>query len=809
MQSSEFESDDATEFQDPPSAATGGAALAPGTQFGPYVIRRLLGEGGMGRVYLAQQLRPVRREVALKLIREQVASPLARAYFDVERQALAQMQHPSIAKVFDAGTTHDGHPYLAMEVVEGRPITRFCQDEKLSCDKRLSLFARVCNGVQHAHQKGIIHRDLKPANVLVHDIDGEPTPKIIDFGIAIGGAVAGASATVDHSASERAGTAIYMSPEQSGSQHLDLDTRSDVYSLGVMLYEVLTDADAARLTSIAHRSARAPHQTLLAAIDSDAQDNTEPLAQTTLLQAARRLPGELRAILRKALAADRNDRYDSAAALADDLERFRERRPVNALPHSRLYVMRTFVARHRLGIATAALATAALLVGTALAVHGLRRAEKSAALAQVEAAKAAQVADFVRGILAGVDPDRARGMDRSLMRLVLDSAAQRAGRELAGQPAVRASIERTIGDSYASLGELVLAGTHYEAALAAGRAAHIEAAKLARIAMRAAQNIDNEGHLPQAVAAGEKAFALVAALPPTNRDRLFIESQLAGLEVDAGRLKAARTRYLRVLGLQRREFGADDQDTLATMEGLAIADSDLAKYDEARPLYEELIAKRRAHLGDEHSKTLDAVNGLAVLELEQKHFKAAEKLLAPELPLYERVFGPDHPMTLRIIANLGGAIRQQGRNEEARPYYQRALKMSNALYGPRSPNTVMMQTNLASLLRDAGELKLAEKHARAAAANAPAAFGSNPFRAIIYKELATVLTREHLYADAERELDRAWNILANAKGYGPAHPRSQEIVDAYVDLYTAWDKPKAAALWSARRNRETVDASTP
>ncbi|MGA9422075.1 MAG: serine/threonine-protein kinase, partial [Rhodanobacteraceae bacterium] len=371
MQPSKFESDDATEFQDPPSVASGGSALEPDTQFGPYVIRRLLGEGGMGRVYLAQQLRPVRREVALKLIREQVASPLARAYFDVERQALAQMQHPSIAKVFDAGTTHDGHPYLAMEVVEGRPVTHFCRDDKLSRNQRLTLFARVCNGVQHAHQKGIIHRDLKPANVLVHDIDGEPTPKIIDFGIAIGGAAGGTSATVDRSVSERAGTAIYMSPEQSGSQHRDLDTRSDVYSLGVMLYEVLTDADAARLTSIAHRSARAPHQTLLAAIDSDAQDDIEPLAQATLLKAARRLPRELRAILRKALAADRNDRYDSAAALADDLERFRERRPVKALPHSRVYVARTFVARHRLGITTAALAAGALLAGTALAVHGL------------------------------------------------------------------------------------------------------------------------------------------------------------------------------------------------------------------------------------------------------------------------------------------------------------------------------------------------------------------------------------------------------------------------------------------------------
>ena len=800
MQSPDIRADEATEFQPPVTGVGNGSALEPGALLGPYVIRGVLGEGGMGRVYLAEQMRPVRREVALKLIREQVASPLARAYFDVERQALAQMQHPAIAQVFDAGTTEDGHPYLAMEVVAGSPITRFCRDGRLGLGERLALFARVCHGVQHAHQKGIIHRDLKPANVLVRDVDGQPAPKIIDFGIAIGGAGA-----VEGGAGEHAGTAIYMSPEQAGHAQRTLDTRSDVYSLGVMLYEVLTDADAASLTSIAHRSMRAPHQTLLAAIDSDAGCDGAP-SPDALLQASRRLPGALRAVLRKALAANRDDRYDSAAALADDLERFREKRPVKALPQTRLYLARTFVARHRFGIAAVALAASALLVGTALAIHGLQRAQQSAAIARVEAAKAAQVSDFVRGILAGIDPDRARSMDRSLMRLVLDSAAERAGRELAGQPAVRASIERTIADSYASLGELALAGTHYGAALAAGRAAGMSAAQLARIAIRAAANLDNQGHLQEALTAGNNAFAMVAALPPRNRDRLFVESRLAELEVDAGQPDAGRERFVRVLDLQRREFGEDDEDTLATTEGLAIADSDLARFDEARALYEKLIAQRRARYGEEHSKTLGAINGLAVLELEQKHFAAAEKLLAPQLPIYERVFGPDHPMTLRIVSNLGGAIRQQGRNEEARPYYERALAMALKLFGPRSPTTVMAESNLAALLCEAGELKSAEEHARAAADNADAAFGTNPFRAIIYKVLATVLTREQRYAGAERELDRAWKILATAKGYGPAHPRSQEVIDAYVDLYAAWKRPENEAIWRARKTPVAANA---
>ena len=788
----------ATEVDGARIAAGAGAPLGAGARVGAYIVRGLLGEGGMGRVYLASQIEPVRREVALKLIREQVADALARAYFDVERQALAQMQHPAIAQVFDAGTTADGHPYLAMEVVEGRALTRFCREERLPLAQRLDLFARVCRGVQHAHQKGVIHRDLKPANVLVQRIDGRPMPKIIDFGIAVGGDVGDGGRTVAASA-DRAGTAIYMSPEQSASTRArGLDTRSDVYSLGVMLYEVLTDADAATLSSSDRRSMQPPRATLLAAIGSDPGPG-EVADAAALLQAARRLPAELRAILRKALADDRDQRYDSAAALADDLERFRKRRPVKAMPQSRLYLARTFIARHRLGLIAASLTAAALLAGIALALDGQARAERSAALARVEAAKAAQVADFVRGILAGVDPDRARSMDRSLMRLVLDSAADRAGKELEHQPAVRSEIERTIADSYSSLGETALAAQHYDAALAAARAAQLSPAHQARLMLRGAEMLDNQGKAAEAVPIATRALALVASLPEDDRDRLHIESSLAGIQSDAGHADAARTRYLRVLERQRRLFGEADEDTLTSINGLAMTDSDLARFDEARPLYETLIARRRAALGDEHSQTLNAINGLAVVELEQKHYAAAERLLAPQMPVYERVFGKEHPLTLRIVNNLGGAIRQQGRNEEARPYYERALALSHKLYGDDSPSAVIAQANLAALLRDAGEFAEAERHGRAAVEHADAAFGENPLRAIMHKELASVLIGEQHYADAERELDRAWAILSAAAGFGPSHPRSQEVVDTYLALYAAWKKPEREALWRARR----------
>ena len=796
---------DATEFIADGAQAEPNEALLPGMQIGAYVIRGVLGEGGMGRVYLAEQMRPVHREVALKLIREQVSSPLARAYFDVERQALAQMQHPAIAQVFDAGTTEQGHPYLAMEVVEGSPITRFCRDEHLHRDERLALFARVCHGVQHAHQKGIIHRDLKPANVLVRRVDGTPTPKIIDFGIAIGGVAGSNGVVAEATAADRAGTSLYMSPEQAGAQTRGIDTRSDVYSLGVMLYEVLTDVEAATLTSVAHRSTRAPHETLLAAIDSDVTAAQAAGASAALLQASHHLPRELRAILRKALALDRADRYDSAAALADDLERLRERRPLKAMPATRRYLARTFVRRHRLGLAVSALIACSLVVGIALALDGLARARRSAALARVEATKAEQVADFTRGMLAGIDPNRAKGMDRSLMRLVLDSAADRAGRELASQPSVRASIERTIADSYSSLGDYAIAQRHYQASIAADEQAGAPLATLARAKGRAATNLANYDKASAALELARNAFADAVRLPADDRDRLAVESSLGALMGLAGKPEEARTRLRRVLAAQRRLFGDDSEDVLVTIDNLSSVDIDTAHLEEARPLLEELLAKRRRQYGDEHSKTIDAINGLAIVALEQKRYADAEKLLAPQLPMLERVFGKDHPLTMRLVSNLGGAIRQQGRNEDARPYYERVVALARKLYGPTNPATVVAESNLSLLLRDAGDLAAAEAHARTAMKDSDVAFGDNAMRAIMHRELATILVRERQFDDAETELAKAWDILSHAEGFGPQHPRSQDVVDTAIELYIAWKKPEKEALWRARKSAPKAD----
>ena len=218
-----------------------------------------------------------------------------------------------------------------------------------------------------------------------------------------------------------------------------------------------------------------------------------------------------------------------------------------------------------------------------------------------------------------------------------------------------------------------------------------------------------------------------------------------------------------------------------------------------------LKAQRRRQYGEEHSKTFSAVNGLAIVALEQKRYADAEKLLAPQLPQVERVFGKDHPITMRLISNLGGAIRQQNRNEDARPYYERAAALAQKLYGPTNPAAVIAESNLSLLLRDAGDLAAAEAHGRTAAKNADVAFGDNAMRAIMYRELATVLVRERKFEEAEKELATAWDVFFRAEGYGPSHPRSQDVVDTCIELYAAWNRPDKEALWRARK---TVPAGT-
>src|SRR5690606_36518152 len=378
--------------------------LAPGTRIGHYRIDTLLGRGGMGEVYRAQQLEPVRRTVALKRLHLRQVDARHLAHFEIERQMLAQMRHPAIAQVYDAGTTPDGHPYFAMEFIEGSPLTSYCEQRGLPLRERLALFVRVCEGVQHAHQKGVVHRDLKPGNILVTEVDGRPLPKIIDFGIATA-ADRGAS---EVARLERAGTPDYMSPEQAGLEEgVEIDTRSDVYTLGVLLYELIAGrrpSAGASTDGALHTAATTPPPPSQQ-IDTLAPGNADARARQLHLrrpQLRRLLRNELDWVVLKAMRRDRNERYPSASALAEELCRFLDGRPLSAVPHSRRYVWGKYLARHRLGVAAAASVSVAVLAGLALSLYGQHQHNGQRRLAEQRSAELDRVAAFQQSMLEQV-----------------------------------------------------------------------------------------------------------------------------------------------------------------------------------------------------------------------------------------------------------------------------------------------------------------------------------------------------------------------------------------------------------------------
>jgi serine/threonine protein kinase len=475
----------------------------PGTVIGPYKLREQIGEGGMGVVYVAEQHQPVRRKVALKIIKPGMDTKQVIARFEAERQALAMMDHPNIAKVLDAGTTESGRPYFVMELVRGIPITDYCDREQLAIPERLELFVLVCRAVQHAHQKGIIHRDLKPSNILVTIIDGAAVPKIIDFGVAKATGASLTERTIYTAFQQFVGTPLYMSPEQADLSGMDVDTRSDIYSLGVLLYELLTsttpfDQETFRTAAfdelrrvIREHEPPKPSKRLssLGATRATVSANRQADAR----QLDRTVRGELDWIVMKALEKDRRRRYETANDFAADVMRYLTDQPVEAGPPSAGYRLRKFMRRNK-GPVAAGLALAALLVlgtvGTSLGLVWALRAEQKATLAadrartaeglakerllevtrekerataaeakaKDEAAAAEAVVNFLQDdLLAQAAPDENARYKQVTVEEVLGRAAARITGKFAQHPAVEAKVRHTIGRTYRAL-------THYAAA---------------------------------------------------------------------------------------------------------------------------------------------------------------------------------------------------------------------------------------------------------------------------------------------------------------------------------------------------------
>jgi eukaryotic-like serine/threonine-protein kinase len=713
-----------------------------GSVIGPYKLLQLLGEGGFGRVYMAEQERPVRRMVAIKIIKPGMDTAQVIARFESERQALALMDHPNIAKVLDAGATGSGHPYFVMELVKGVPITEFCDKNHLAPEARLKLFIDVCHAIQHAHHKGIIHRDIKPSNVLVTLHDGVPVVKVIDFGVAKATVQKLTERTLFTAFGQMLGTPAYMSPEQAEMTGLDIDTRSDVYSLGVLLYELLTGTtpiEDKRLREAGYaemqrliREQDAPRPSLRL---SSLGDTATVIAGNRGLDVKRLrqvLSGDLDWVVIKALEKDRNRRYPTPGNFAEDLERYLHDEAIVARPPSTAYRFRKLVQRNRAAVYTAAVVALALLAGTVVSTwQALRatRAEKAAlvaAAAEKEAkddavsreAETKAVLDFVENrIFAAARPEgQSGGLGRNVtMGKAIQSALQYVKQGFTSQPLIEARLRMTLGKSFYYLGDAKTAAEQEDAARAIYTRLRGPDDPDTLMAMHnLASSYDLLGRVDEALKLREETLALRRAkLGSDHPDTLAAMNNLGLSYGNAGRLADALKLREETLAGFKTLRGPDHPDTLMAMNNLANGYFALSRNAEALKLREETVALYKKTLGPDHPDTLRSMGNLATsLETAHRHAEAL-KLREETLELRRAKLGPDHPSTLISMSALGDSYESVGRHADALKIREETLALRKAKLGPDHPDTFMSMSNLAdtysSLGRDADALKLREE----------------------------------------------------------------------------------------------------
>jgi non-specific serine/threonine protein kinase/serine/threonine-protein kinase len=765
-------------------AAPAEVGAAAGSLVGPYRLLHQLGEGGMGVVYVAEQETPVRRQVALKVIKPGMDSAQVVARFEAERQVLALMDHPHIARVFDGGTTAAGLPYFVMELVPGAPITRYCDDHQLTPRERLELFVPVCQAVQHAHQKGIIHRDLKPSNVLVAEQDGRPSPKVIDFGIA----KALGQRLGDYTSLTRLGQVVgtfeYMSPEQAALTGLDVDTRSDVYSLGVLLYELLTGEppfgrrrfrEAALLEMLrVIREEEPPRPSVRLRKDEGGRMKDE--SKTTRRTGWHRLwpfssfilhPSsfqELDWIVMKTLEKDRGRRYETAAALARDVQRYLADEPVEAGPPSTAYRLRKFARKHRKALAVAAafalllvagaLVSAWLAVRAALAEHDAEAKRDEAVAAGRRAADEAAVAEAVTAFLrhdllaqAGPGPQAEwqRAPDPNLrVRAVLDRAAERVAGRFDGQPLVEAAVRLTIGNAYRDLGLDRLAGPHLE-----------------------------------------RAHALYHRLRGPDDPATWEAAHELG-QTYSGQCRFAAAEGLLAAALEKRDrrLGPTHADTLRTADSLGRLYLAWGKYDRAEELFTRTLQARRADPQDTHA--LESVNNLALLHRQRGRHRQAREFLRRALEDCARKHPGDHPDALSLRHNLAIVLGAEGKTDEALRLALPTLEARRRVLGEDHPHTLMSRINLAALRKAQGKFAEAEQLLlEARRRSLPLGKGhlvtlicANDL-ALLYQALGRLPEAEQLAAETLKE---------GTAALGPGHPEILPWILNRAELYRVQGK---------------------
>ena len=831
-----------------------------GTQIGPYKLLKRIGEGGMGTVFMAEQSLPVKRTVAIKIIKPGMDSRRIIARFEAERQALALMDHPNIAKVLDVGSTEAkdedrrlkdgqgrsssdssliphlssfqaGRPYFVMELVQGVPITQYCDEHRLTPQERLELFIPVCQAVQHAHQKGIIHRDLKPSNVMVALYDNKPVPKIIDFGVAkaIGNDLNEHTQLTEFGSV--VGTLEYMSPEQAEPGQPDIDTRSDIYSLGALLYELLTGttplhpkrlhgAALLELLRIVREEEPPTPSSRLSTTEElpsiAANRHLEPKKLSGLVR------GDLDWIVMKCLEKNRTRRYETANGLARDLERYLHDEPVEARSPSASYRLRKFTRRHKTMLTTVMAFVLLLIAGTTVsawqAVRATaerdakeearqaeaaqrRQAVEAKQRADEEAAIAKAVNEFLQQDLLGQadignQPAGAARNKNITVRELLDRAADRINAKFKGQERTEAAIRLTMGTAYEGLGDFEKAQLHMERSLELlTQAPGSDQSDALECMNRLGLLYRRRGHYDEATRLFEKVLERRRLLSgDDHRETLAAMHNLAALYREMGRLDDAESMTKRTLEIMQAKLASDDPDLLAAINNYGLLLLSRGRFADAEPHLKRVVKGLGMQQGPDHPLTLTCTNNLASCYMELGRLDDAEPLYRKVLEIRLARFGPDHPDTLFSKNFVALVLNARDRSGEAEPLLREVLAARRARFGKNHPDTLTSASNLALALKKLKRSEEAERLFQEAldgrratlAADHPDILRSLNNLAVFYRDLGRLEKAEPLFLEAANGAKQK---------LGLNHPQARLYINNLADLYIQLAKPAEAAKW--------------